>query len=95
MEQLITGILTVIVGSIFTAVGMYVGFIHALRTKVAVMQVEVNELKRRVEGHSKKQDAILDAITDIKDDVGQKLNDIAINIAKINTVLTIIEPNKN
>ena len=84
-----------IIGPIIGAVAVYIGFIHKLRIKVAELDIEVMELKRRVEGHSKKQDDILEAITDIKDDVGEKLHEISVNIAKINTVLTIIEPNKD
>lgn len=78
----------------FSIVVMYLGFVHRLRTKMAVMEVEVAELKRRVEGHSKKQDDILAAITNIQQDMNEKLNKIAIDIAKINTTLTIIEPYK-
>ncbi len=88
----------VITGSIVTAVisviGMYAGFVHRLRMKMAVMEVEVTELKRRVEGHSKKQDDILSAVNRFQADMNEKLNKIAIDIAKINTTLTIIEPDK-
>lgn len=97
MNQVVVDLWPVITGSIITGVfsmaGMYIGFVHRLRTKIAVMEVEVSELKRRVEGHSKKQDDILTAINGIQADMNDKLNKIAIDIAKINTTLTIIEPN--
>ena len=60
-----------------------------------VAEVELAELKRRVEGHSKKQDQILTAINGIQTDMNDKLNKIAIDIARINTTLTIIEPSKD
>ncbi|MBQ8713088.1 MAG: hypothetical protein IJ551_09775 [Prevotella sp.] len=98
MNQVLSDLWPVITGSLLTAiisiVGMYAGFIHRLRTNVAVMEVEVNELKRRVEGHSKKQDDILSAINNIQTDMNEKLNKIAIDIAKINTTLTIIDNTK-
>jgi len=62
---------------------------------MAVAEVELAELKRRVEGHSKKQDQILTAINGIQTDMNDKLNKIAIDIARINTTLTIIEPSKD
>jgi len=99
MNQVVIDLWPVITGSIltgiFSIVGMYIGFVHRLRTKMAVLEVEVKELKRRVEGHSKKQDDILSAINGIQSDMNEKLNKIAIDIAKINTTLTIIEPNKD
>lgn len=96
MNQVVIDLWPVITGSIitgvFSVIGMYVGFVHKLRTKIAVMEVEVSELKRRVEGHSRKQDDILTAINAIQSDMNEKLNKIAIDIAKINTTLTIMEP---
>ncbi len=95
MNQVAVDIWPMMITAILTALGTYIGFIHRLRIKVSVLDVEVNELKRRVEGHSKKQDDILTAITNIQQDMNEKLNAIAIDIAKINTTLTIIEPNKD
>ena len=95
MNQVAVDIWPMLMTAVFTAIGTYIGFIHRLRIKVSVLDVEVKELKRRVEGHSKKQDDILTAITGIQQDMNEKLNAIAIDIAKINTTLTIIEPNKD
>jgi len=93
MNQVAVDIWPMLITAILTALGTYIGFIHRLRIKVSVLDVEVKELKRRVEGHSKKQDDILTAINGIQTDMNDKLNKIAIDIAKINTTLTIIEPN--
>lgn len=99
MNQVVVDLWPVITGSILTGilsvVGMYFGWVHRLRTDMAVVEVELNELKRRVEGHSKKQDQILSAINSIQTDMNEKLNKIAIDIARINTTLTIVEPNKD
>ena len=99
MNQVVVDLWPVITGSIITGVlsvlGMYFGWVHRLRTDMAVVEVELSELKRRVEGHSKKQDVILDAINSIQTDMNEKLNKIAIDIAKINTTLTIIDNGKD
>ena len=99
MNQVVVDLWPVITGSIITGVlsvlGMYFGWVHRLRTDMAVVEVELSELKRRVENHSKKQDVILDAINSIQTDMNEKLNKIAIDIAKINTTLTIIDNGKD
>lgn len=92
MNQVAIDIWPMVLTALLTAVGTYVGFIHRLRIRVATLQVEVDELKRRVEGHSKKQDDILAAVHGIQSDMNDKLSKIAVDIAKINTTLTIIEP---
>lgn len=98
MNQVVVDLWPVLGGSLLTGIisvlGMYFGWVHKLRTEMAVVEVELGELKRRVEGHSKKQDQILSAINNIQTDMNEKLNKIAIDIARINTTLTIIEPNK-
>ena len=94
MNQLVVDIWPMVVTAAIAAIGTYIGFIHRLRIKVSVMEVEVAELKRRVEGHSKRQDDILNAINGINTNVTEKLNTIVVDIAKIKTTLSIIEPNK-
>lgn len=98
MNQVVVDLWPVLGGSVLTGIlsvlGMYFGWVHKLRTEMAVVEVELGELKRRVEGHSKKQDQILSAINNIQTDMNEKLNKIAIDIARINTTLTIIEPNR-
>lgn len=95
MNQLVVDIWPMVVTAAIAAIGTYIGFIHRLRIKVSVMEVEVAELKRRVEGHSKRQDDILNAINGINTNVTEKLNTIVVDIAKIKTTLSIIEPNKD
>lgn len=98
MNQVVVDLWPVLGGSVLTGIlsvlGMYFGWVHKLRTEMEVVKVELGELKRRVEGHSKKQDQILSAINNIQTDMNDKLNKIAIDIARINTTLTIIEPPK-
>ena len=91
MDQIFLVLLSVVGTATLTAIGTYIGFIHGLRIKISVIEVEVIELKRRVDGHSKKQDAILNAINEINTNMTEKLNAIVVDIAKIKTTLSISE----
>ena len=102
MEQLIIGLLTVIASAVLTTLGMYIGFIQRLRIKTAAMSVEIAQIKEdyqslklRVDSHSRKQDEILQAVHDVNISLNEKLNKVAVDIAKINTTLTIIEPSRD
>lgn len=96
MNQVVVDLWPVITGSILTGIlsvlGMYFGWVHRLRTEMAVVEVELGELKRRVENHSKKQDEILSAVNSIQSELNEKLNKISIEIAKIGTTLNIVKP---
>lgn len=99
MNQVIIDLWPVITGSVLTGiisvVSMYFGWVHRLRTEMAVVDVELSELKRRVEGHSKKQDQILSGVNDIQKDMNDRLSKISVEIAKITTKLNVVDRNKN
>ena len=86
-----TGIVVAIVSFGLGTVGMYLGFINNLRSKVAVLETKVESLKNRVDSHSKKQDDVIAVMGAFKQEVANMLNEIAIDIAKINTKLNLIE----
>jgi peptidoglycan hydrolase CwlO-like protein len=76
-------IITVLI-SVF---GTYFTLIHKLKDEVfnaekriAVLEVQAESLKNRVDSHSGKIDEILEGINEIK-----------VNVAKINTTLSIID----
>lgn len=69
-----------IVTAIITAIGTYVGAIHALKVRVAVLEHKCENLQKRVDSHSGKIDQILEGINEIK-----------VAIVKINTTLSIVE----
>ena len=95
MEQIIGTIWPILVSTALGAVTVYAGFIHSLRIKVAVLEQRVENLQKRVDGHSKKTDEILDAISEFKVDVSKELSKIAVDIAKINTKLNIVEESEH
>lgn len=82
-----------LVTAIITGIGTYVGFIHKLRIKIAVMEEKVERLQKRVDSHSKKTDDILQTIGEFKDEISKQLGQIAVDIAKINTTLNIVGKN--
>lgn len=75
-NELMPYIITVLI-SVF---GTYFSLIHKLKERVAVLEIQCDSMKKRVDSHSGKIDDILDGINEIK-----------VSIAKINTTLSIID----
>ena len=76
-------IITVLIsvfGTYFTLIHKLKDNLHQVEQRTAVLEVLADSLKNRVDSHSGKIDEILDGINDIK-----------VNIAKINTTLCIID----
>lgn len=91
MGEVMNDIWPMLVTAVITGIGTYVGFIHKLRVKVAVMEEKVERLQARVDSHSKKTDDIIHALGDFKDEIVRQLGEIAVDIAKINTTLNIVD----
>ena len=82
-SQLWPYILTILIsvfGTYFTLIHKLKDNIHNVEKRTAVLEVLTESLKNRVDSHSGKIDEILAGINDIK-----------VNIAKINTTLCIID----
>ena len=73
-------ILISVFGTYFTLIHKLKDNLHNVEQRTAVLEVIAESLKNRVDSHSGKIDEILDGINDIK-----------VNIAKINTTLCIID----
>lgn len=72
MNSVFSDLWPYIVTAIIPAVGLYIGYIHQLRTKMAVVDKTLETLQRnqdnmqkRMDSHSKKQDEILKAISEL------------------------------
>ena len=70
-----------ILTALLPAIGLYIGYIHQLKTKVAVMektledqQKTLDNMQKRMDNHSKKQDDILQAIASMKVDIVKQLS---------------------
>lgn len=90
MGEVANDIWPMVLTAALAAVGTYVGFIHKLRMKVAVLEEKVERLQDRVNSHSKKTDDILHTLGEFKDEISKQLGAIAVDIAKINTTLNIV-----
>lgn len=91
MENVAVSLWPYVVTVLISVFGTYFASIHKLKIRVAVLEHKVEALKDRVDSHSKKTDAILNSLSELKDEIGQKLGEIAVDIAKINTTLSIID----
>ena len=91
MNRLVVDLWPIVMPVLLALIIGYVGFIHKLRIEVAVLKQKVDNLQKRVDSHSKKQDDLLTLVTDFKEDMTDKLNAILVDIAKISTTLNIVE----
>ena len=82
MESAITN---QIIGAIISVVIMYVGFINKMRSQISVLEAEVGHLHQRQDSHSKKNDDIINLITDFKLEMAKKIGDVSIQMSKISS----------
>lgn len=112
MNTLLIELWPYILTAIVPAIGLYIGYIHQLRTKMAVvektletLQNNQDNMQKRMDNHSRKQDEILNAISSLKIEIVKQLATtekhinsitteqavIAANVKNINHTLSIIE----
>lgn len=89
MGAVVTDLWPHLVTAFIAVIGTYFGAVHSLKVRVAILEMKVENLQKRVDSHSKKTDDILLSLSELKNEVSQKLGDIAVDIAKINTTLNI------
>lgn len=77
--------------ALVSAIGMYIGMVHKIRIKVAVLEQKVESLQKRVDSHGKKTDDILETINDFKQEISKQLSDISVDIAKLATKFSIFD----
>ncbi len=75
--------------ALISAIGFYIGFVHKLKIEVAVlkktvedMQITLANVQKRQDSHSKKQDDILESITDMKLEMVKLVNNMSTNFNK-------------
>lgn len=86
-----------ILTALLPAIGLYIGYIHQLKTKVAVMenaledlQKTIDKIQKRQDGHSQKQDDILKAISSLKVELVRQNGETGKQISTIATKQEII-----
>lgn len=82
MQSLASDLAPFLVTALLTAIGTYLGYIHKLKERVAVLEHKTESLQKRLDSHSTKIDDILEGVNEIK-----------ITIAEIKATLNIVEHN--
>lgn len=97
MEDILNKIWPYLLTAILPSVGLYIGYIHQLRTKMAVventldtLQQNQKNMQRRMDSHSQKQDEILNAISTMKLEVVKQLAATERHINQISTEQAVI-----
>lgn len=90
MEVFVTNVWSMLATAIVTAIGTYIGFIHKLRVKVAVLE---NKMER-VESEVQRVDKRVDRKSEQFDKIQEDISDIREKLARIAAVLDIVEHKK-
>ena len=59
------------------------GWVHNLRTRVAILEKSVENLLKRVDSHSKKQDEVLVKINSMEHQVLEKVGSVNVGMAEL------------
>lgn len=97
MNSLINDLWPYLLTAGIPALGLYIGYIHQLRMKMAVvektletLQRNQDNMQRRMDNHSKKQDEILNAIAALRVEVVKQLAETEKHINTITTEQAVI-----
>ena len=97
MNTILNEIWPYLLTALVPAIGLYIGYIHQLRMKMAVVEKTLETLQRnqdnmqkRMDNHSKKQDEILDAISAMKLELVKQLAQTEKHISTITSEQAVI-----
>lgn len=94
MNEITSQIWPYILTFIISNVSIYVGVIHTLRIKVAVLEQQVDTLQKNDDILVRKSDELLGEFQKFKDDASQKLGKVQNDVTKISTTLDMLVRNK-
>ena len=103
MNNLMNDIWPFLLTSVLTAVAGYIGYIHTLKTRVAVLEKTIEDLMKtidsmqmRLDSHSKKQDDILEGLNAMKLEVlkqigemNTKMGSLSSDVKNLQNLITI------
>lgn len=94
MEDFIIKILTVVITASVSAVGLYIGYIHQLKLDAAVLKSRCDELQKdlenmqkRVDSHSRKNDEIMEKISSFEKEVLKQMGNMGASISSLSSDL--------
>lgn len=90
MEKILSDIWPSLLGALLSAVGLYAGYIRKLVVDVAVLQKTVenqqkiiDNMVKRLDAHSKKQDEIYDTLNDMKVEIVKQIGQMSASIGAL------------
>lgn len=97
MNNVMTDIWPYLLTAVLPAIGLYAGYIHQLKTKVAVLERTIEDqaqtlekMQKRMDSHSKKQDEILQAISKMEVNLISQFSSAEKQIVAITTKQDVI-----
>ena len=66
MNSVMTDIWPYLLPALIAGIGGLIGWVHNLRTRVAILEKTVDNQQKRIDSHSKKQDEILEKINSME-----------------------------
>lgn len=94
MEDFIIKILIVVITASVSAVGLYIGYIHQLKLDAAVLKSRCDELQKdlenmqkRVDSHSRKNDEIMEKISSFEKEVLKQMGNMGASISSLSSDL--------
>ena len=88
MTSVMNDIWPFLLTAVLTAIAGYIGYIHSLKTRVAVLEKTIEDLMRtidnmqkRMDSHSKKQDDILNSVNEMKLEVLRQIGAVSTSMS--------------
>ena len=80
MNSVMTDIWPYLLPVLLTGIVGLVGWVHNLRTRVAILERTVDNQQKRIDSHSKKQDEILEKMNSMEKKFIEKVGDVRTDI---------------
>lgn len=90
MNQVATDLWPILLPTILAAVGLYIGFINKMRSQIAVLEEKVKRQEQRQDSHSKKNDDVIQLLTDFKLEMTEKIGHVTESVIKIQGDVEVI-----
>lgn len=83
MNNLMIDILPFLMPALIAGAAGLIGWVHNLRTRVAILEKMIENLQKRMDSHSKKQDEILGKMSDMEHEVLKEVAVVKSGMAEV------------
>jgi len=87
MTELLSDIWPILLTAAVGTIGVLVRYLYNLKERVAVLEKSMENLQRRMDSHSKKQDDILEKINSMDRELVKQMGAMAANISALSSDL--------